>query len=76
MTLPLPLVIYLSDMQLAFLRAIGLVSVAVIAPACMTQAGRVQFPGLTVPSNATADRASVVRMFNESYNVYRCGGDI
>jgi len=64
-------------MQLAFWRAIGLVSVAVITtPACMTQAGRVQLPGLTVPSNATADRASVVQIFNESYNAYRCGRDI
>ena len=63
-------------MQLAFLRATGLISVAIIAQACMTQAGRVQFPGLTVPSNATADRASVVQIFNESYNAYRCGSDI
>lgn len=63
-------------MQLAFLRAIGLFSVAAIAPASTAQAARVQFPGLTVPSNATADRASVVRIFNESYNAYRCGGDI
>jgi hypothetical protein len=62
-------------MQLAFLKAISLVSVVVIAPACMTLAGRVQFPGLTVPSNATADRESVVQMFNQSYNAYRCGGD-
>ena len=63
-------------MQLAFLRAIGLVSVAVIVPACMTQAGRVQLPGLTVPSDATADCASVVQIFNKSYNMYRCGSDI
>lgn len=65
-------------MQLAlkFLRAIGLVSIAVIAPASMTQAGRVQLPGLTIPSNATADRASVVQIFHESYHAYRCGIDI
>lgn len=63
-------------MQLAFLRAIGVVSVAVIAPASMTQAGRVQLPGLTIPSNATADRASVVQIFHESYHAYRCGRDI
>jgi hypothetical protein len=63
-------------MQLAFLRTVGFVSVAVIALAGMTQAGRVQLPGLTVPSNATADRASVVQIFHESYNVYRCGRDI
>jgi hypothetical protein len=65
-----------SAMQLAFLRAIGLVSVAVIAPAGMTHAGRVQLHGLTIPSNATADRASVVQIFHESYHAYRCGRDI
>jgi hypothetical protein len=57
-------------MQL-FLRALGLASVAVLA-----QAGRVQLPGLTVPPSAAADRASVVQIFNESYNAYRCGRDI
>jgi hypothetical protein len=52
-------------MQL-FLRAVALASVAVLA-----QAGRVQLPGLTVPSSAAADRASVVQIFNQSYNAYR-----
>ena len=53
-------------MQL-FLRALGLASVAVLA-----HAGSVQLPGLTVPPSAATDRASVVRIFNESYNAYRC----
>ena len=57
-------------MQL-FLRALGLASVAVFA-----QAGCVQLPGLTVPSSAAADRASVVRIFNASYNAYRCVKEI
>jgi hypothetical protein len=63
-------------MWLASLRAIVLASVPVIAPACLTQAGRVQLPGLTVPASATADRASVVRIFKESYNAYRCAQEI
>lgn len=63
-------------MQLAFLRAIGLVSVALVAPARVTQAGRVQLPGLTVPSNATADCASVVQIFKKSYSAYRSGREI
>ena len=54
-------------MRPAFLRTIGLVSIAAFA-----QAGGVQLPGLTVPSNAAADRESVVQIFNESYNAYRC----
>jgi len=54
-----------------FLRAIGLASVAIVA-----QAGCVQLPGLTVPSSAAADRASVVQIFNESYNAYRCAKEI
>lgn len=54
-------------MRPAFLRTIGFVSVAAFA-----QAGGVQLPGLTVPSSATADRESVVQIFNESYNAYRC----
>ena len=54
-------------MRPAFLRTIGLVSIA-----AFVQAGGVQLPGLTVPSNAAADRESVVQIFNESYNAYRC----
>lgn len=54
-------------MQPAFIRIIGLVSVAALA-----QAGGVQLPGLTAPSSAAADRASIVQIFNESYNTYRC----
>jgi len=57
-------------MQL-FLRAVGLASVAVLA-----QAGRVQLPGLTVPSSAAADRTSVVQIFNRSYTAYRCAKEI
>jgi hypothetical protein len=72
----LPAVIYLLAIQLASLRAMTFVSVAVIAPAFVTQAARVQLPGLTIPSDATADRASVVQIFNKSYNAYRCGRDI
>ena len=63
-------------MRLASLRAIVLASVPVIAPACLAQAGRVQLPGLTVPASATADRASVVRIFKKSYNAYRCAEEI
>jgi hypothetical protein len=58
-------------MRPAFLRTIGLVSVAAFA-----QAGSVQLPGLTVPSSAAADRESVVQIFNESYNAYRCAEEI
>jgi hypothetical protein len=58
-------------MRPAFLRTIGLVSVAAFA-----QAGDVQLPGLTAPSSAAADRKSVVQMFNESYNAYRCEEEI
>jgi hypothetical protein len=58
-------------MRPAFLRTIGLVSVAAFA-----RAGGVQLPGLTVPSSAAADRKSVVQIFNESYNAYRCAEDI
>jgi hypothetical protein len=54
-----------------FLRAVVLASVAVLA-----QAGCVQLPGLTVPSSAAADRASVVQIFNESYSAYRCANEI
>ena len=50
-----------------FLRAVGLAAVAALA-----QAGGVQLPGLTVPPNAADDRASVVQIFNQSYNAYRC----
>jgi hypothetical protein len=57
-------------MQL-LLSAVAFASVAVLA-----QAGRVQFPGLTVPSSAATDRESVVRIFNESYNAYRCAEEI
>ena len=57
-------------MQL-LLRAVALASVAVLA-----QAGRVQFPGLTIPSSAATDRESVVQIFNESYNAYRCAEEI
>ena len=53
-------------MQLC-LRAVVFASVAVLA-----QAGRVQLPGLNVPSCAAADRTSVVQIFNDSYNAYRC----
>lgn len=53
-------------MRPAFMRIIGLVYVAALA-----QAGSVQLPGLTAPSSAAADRASVVQIFNESYNAYR-----
>jgi hypothetical protein len=58
-------------MRPTFLRTIGLVSVAAFA-----QAGDVQLPGLTVPSSAAADRESVVQIFNESYNAYRCSEEI
>ena len=58
-------------MRQAFLRTICFVSVATLA-----QAGGVQLPGLTVPSSAAADRESVVQIFNESYNAYRCTEDI
>jgi len=58
-------------MRPAFLRTIGLVSVAAFA-----QAVGVQLPGLTVPSSAAADRESVVQIFNESYNAYRCAEKI
>lgn len=54
-------------MRLAFLKAIGLASAAIGA-----HAGRVQLPGLTVPPSAAADRDLVVRIFNDSYNSYRC----
>ncbi|KAI0250639.1 glycoside hydrolase family 47 protein [Lactifluus subvellereus] len=55
-------------MRPAYLKviAIGLASVLTVS-----HAGRVQLPGLTVPSSAAADRASVVKIFNESYNSYR-----
>ncbi len=58
-------------MRLAFPRIIGLASIATFA-----QAGGVQLPGLTIPSGAAADRKSVVQIFNESYNAYRCTGEI
>jgi hypothetical protein len=58
-------------MRPAFLRAIGLVSVAAFA-----RAGGVQLPGLTVPSSAAADRESVIQIFNESYNAYRYAKEI
>ncbi len=58
-------------MRLAFLRTIGLASLAAFA-----QAGGVQLPGLTIPSSAAADRASVVQIFNDSYNTYRCVEEI
>lgn len=58
-------------MRPAFLRTIGLVSVSALA-----QASGVQLPGLTVPPSAAADRESVVQIFNESYNAYRCAEDI
>jgi hypothetical protein len=54
-------------MQLVFLKAIAVASTAIGA-----HAGRVQLPGLTVPSSAAANRDSVVRIFNDSYNDYRC----
>jgi len=57
-------------MQL-FLRAVGLASVAALA-----QAGRVQHPGLTVPSSVDTDRDSVVKIFKSSYETYRCAKDI
>lgn len=57
-------------MQLC-LGGVVLASVVVLA-----QAGSVQLSGLTVPSSAAADRASVVKIFNESYNLYRCAKEI
>lgn len=54
-------------MRLAFLKAIGLASAAIGA-----HAGRVQLPGLIVPTSAAANRDSVVRIFNDSYSSYRC----
>ena len=55
-------------MKLGFLlKAIALVSAAISA-----HAGRVQFEDLTVPSSAAANRDSVVRIFTDSYNEYRC----
>lgn len=57
-------------MQL-FLTAFGLAAVAALA-----QAGRVQLPGLTVPPSAADDRASVVQIFDKSYNAYRCANEI
>ena len=54
-------------MRLVFLKAIALASAAIDA-----HAGRVQLPGLAVPSSAAANRDSVVRIFNDSYNDYRC----
>ncbi|KAH9026210.1 seven-hairpin glycosidase [Lactarius pseudohatsudake] len=44
----------------------GLVSTPTVV-----KAGCVQLPGLTVPVSAATDRASVVQIFNESYNTYR-----
>ncbi len=70
-TLRLPALICSSVMRPAFLRIIGLVSVA-----AFVQAGGVQLSGLTVPSSAAADRESVVQIFNESYNAYRCAEEI
>ncbi len=58
-------------MRRAFLKAVGLASVVVLA-----QAGSVQLPGLTVPSSAAADRASVVQIFCDSYNAYKCVWEI
>ena len=58
-------------MRSACLRTVGLISVA-----AFVQAGGVQLLGLTVPSSATADRESVVQIFNESYNAYRCAKQI
>lgn len=51
--------------------AIGLAALAFTSVFTVSHAGRVQLPGLTVPSSAAADRASVVRIFNESYSTYR-----
>jgi hypothetical protein len=56
-------------MQL-FLRAVGLAAVAALA-----QAGSVQVPGLTVPPSSAEDRASVVKIFNNSYIAYRCANE-
>ena len=54
-------------MKPTFLKAIALVSAAISA-----HAGRIQFEDLTVPSSAAANRDSVVRIFTDSYNEYRC----
>jgi hypothetical protein len=55
-------------MQL-FLKAVGLATVTALAQA---RERGVQLPGLTIPSTAAADRESVVQIFNDSYNAYRC----
>ena len=54
-------------MKLAFLKAIALASAAISA-----HAGRIQFEDLTIPCSAAANRDSVVRIFTDSYNEYRC----
>lgn len=51
----------------------GLVLASVVV---LAQANSVQLPGLTVPSSAAADRASVVSIFNKSYNLYRSAKEI
>ena len=61
------MVVFPLVMKLTLWSAIGLAS-----STTLVQAGRVQLPGLTVPPNAVLDRASVVLIFNESYNAYRC----
>ncbi|KAH9165122.1 seven-hairpin glycosidase [Lactarius sanguifluus] len=53
-------------MLLACLTIMGLISTPTVV-----NAGSVQFPGLAVPISAATDRASVVQIFNESYNTYR-----
>ena len=58
-------------MQL-FLRAVGFAAVAALARAgCV-----VQLPNLTAPPTAAEDLASVVKIFNKSYDAYRCAKEI